>query len=280
MKGLKISENYTQDCTSCSKECSDRQSEILKPNKNSNIKNLIAVVSGKGGVGKSITTALLACALRKGGLKVGILDADLTGPSIPKEFGLQRKAKADEDGLIPVESKEGIKIISINFLLDGEDSPVAWRGPVISGVMNQFFTEVNWGNLDVLLIDMPPGTSDVFLTVFNMLPVDYIIMVSIPSDVAGIIVGKAANLANTMEKNILALIENMAYFECDECKKKHYIFGNPAGGDLCKKYGIKTLAQLPLDPELVEFMDKGKIEDYSLKGALNKIVELVKVKLK
>ena len=193
----------------------------------SNVKHVIGVVSGKGGVGKSLVTSLLASELRKKGFSVGILDADVTGPSIPKTFGVTDKLHADETGIYPALTDSGIKVMSVNLMLPKGDMPVAWRGPVVSGIIKQFWDETNWGDVDYMLIDMPPGTSDVFLTVFQMLPVDGIVTVSAPQELVAMIVGKAVNLAHDLDVPVVGLVENMAYFKCDECGKEHHIFGGP-----------------------------------------------------
>lgn len=247
----------------------------LEPNKRSSIKKVIAVVSGKGGVGKSLVTSLLASELNKQGKKVAILDADVTGPSIPKSFNVHARPLADEDGMNPVSSKSGIEMISINLLLPQEDLPVAWRGPVITNALSQFWGDVNWGDIDVMLIDMPPGTSDVFLTILQMLPVDGIVTVSAPQELVAMIVGKAVNLAGSMKVPVIGLVENMAYFECDECGKRHHLFGEPQGEAIAEKYGIGALATLPIDPKLAELVDAGEIEKYDTKSALKPIMDAI-----
>lgn len=261
-------------CSSCGVSGCGAREEPAKyqPNSRSDIKKVIAVVSGKGGVGKSLVTSLLASELAKQGKKVGILDADVTGPSIPKAFGVTERPVPDADGINPVETAEGIKLISVNLLLPEGDTPVAWRGPVITGILNQFFAEVNWGELDVLLIDMPPGTSDVFLTVFQMFPVDGIVTVSAPQELVGMIVGKAVNLAHSMEVPVIGLVENMAYFKCDDCGKEHHIFGKPQGADVAKKYDIDAVATLPMDPAFAAAVDAGRVYDYDPEGALGSIL--------
>ncbi len=259
----------------CGARTEDQAPAKYQPNGRSDIKKVIAVVSGKGGVGKSLVTSLLASELAKAGKKVGILDADVTGPSIPKAFGCAGTPAPDADGINPVQTDAGIKIISVNLLLPSDDTPVAWRGPVITGVLNQFFGEVNWGDLDVLLIDMPPGTSDVFLTVFQMFPVDGIVSVSAPQELVGMIVGKAVNLAHSMEVPVIGLVENMAYFKCDECGKEHHIFGEPQGAQVAKKYEIDALATLPMDPAFAAAVDAGKVYDYDPEGALSQILDAI-----
>lgn len=271
------SEDCTHECSSCGVTgCGDRTAQAppakFEPNKRSSIKHVIGVVSGKGGVGKSLVTSLLAAELTRKGHKVGILDADVTGPSIPKSFGVSGKLSADEDGINPGVTADGIKVMSVNLMVPQDDTPVAWRGPVITGILQQFFSEVNWGDIDYLLIDMPPGTSDVFLTVFHMLPVDGIVMVSAPQELVQMIVGKAANLATQMNVTTIGLVENMAYFKCDDCGKKHYIFGEPQGQAVADRYSIDAVATLPMDPALARLVDQGKVPEYDVEGALDPIV--------
>lgn len=266
----------SHECGSCSATCGERTAPSkLTPNSVSSIGKVIGVVSGKGGVGKTLVTCLIASELARAGKKVGIMDADVTGPSIPKAFGVSGPLHADQNGIFPAESKEGVKIISTNLLLPQGDMPVAWRGPVVSGMVSQFFNEVNWGELDYLLIDMPPGTSDVLLTVFQQIPVDGIVTVSAPQELVAMIVGKAVNLAHNMDVKVLGLVENMAYFECDECGKKHYIFGEPQGAEVAKKYDIPAYATLPIDPAFAASVDAGAIETYDAKGALAPILDVL-----
>ena len=269
-------ETCTHECGSCSASCGERTAPAkLTPNAASSIRKVIGVVSGKGGVGKTLVTCLIASELARSGKKVGIMDADVTGPSIPKAFGVTGPLHADQNGLFPAESKNGVKVISTNLLLPQGDMPVAWRGPVVSGMVSQFFNEVNWGELDYLLIDMPPGTSDVLLTVFQQIPVDGIVTVSAPQELVAMIVGKAVNLAHNMDVKVLGLVENMAYFECDECGKKHYIFGEPQGAEVAKKYDIPAYATLPIDPAFAASVDAGAIETYDAKGALAPILDVL-----
>lgn len=266
-------------CSSCGVEgCSSRTEDPmakLAPNSRSSIKKTIAVVSGKGGVGKSLVTSLLAVELAKSGKKVGILDADITGPSIPRSFGAKVPVTADEDGINPVITPSDIKIMSTNLMLPKEDIPVAWRGPVITGVIRQFWEEVNWGDIDIMLIDMPPGTSDVFLTIMQMLPVDGIVTVSAPQELVGMIVGKAANLANNMDVDIIGLVENMAYFKCDECGKEHRIFGESQLETVAQKYDIEATAQLPINPDFSKLVDEGKVSSIDVDGALAPILDAI-----
>lgn len=261
-----MSENCNGNCSSCAQgdSCSEKQDFKQPMNQFSNIKKVIGVVSGKGGVGKSLVTSLLASATAKEGYKVAVLDADVTGPSIPKSFGLSERATADDTGLLPAVTKNGIKIMSVNLLLEDENAPVVWRGPVISGVINQFWSDVNWGEIDYMFVDMPPGTGDVALTVFQGLPVDGIIVVSTPQDLVRMIVNKALNMAKMMNIPVLGLIENMSYFLCDDCGKKHYIFGNSTIDETAKDAGLPVLAKLPLNPAVTKLVDAGRAEDVSM----------------
>lgn len=257
----------SHDCSSCAQNCGERKEpqSFLKPmNKGSDIKKVIGVVSGKGGVGKSLVTCLLASACAKAGLKVGVLDADITGPSVPKSFGVSKRAMQDSEFLLPNVTKSGIKIMSINMLLDNEESPVVWRGPVISGVVEQFWTEVRWGELDYLFVDMPPGTGDVALTVFQSIPVDGIVIVSTPQDLVKMIVSKALNMAKLMNIPVLGLVENMSYFVCPDCGNKHYIFGESKIDETAAELGLPVLAKLPIDPQINRLVDEGKVEDVHL----------------
>lgn len=272
-------EECTHECSSCGVAgCGDRTvagPTTLQTDAHSNIKRVIGVVSGKGGVGKSLVTSLLASQMQKRGFKVGILDADVTGPSIPKTFGIHGHVVADIDGIFPAETESGIKVMSVNLLLPEEDAPVAWRGPVVSGIISQFWGETHWGDIDYLFVDMPPGTSDVFLTVFQSLPVDGIVTVSAPQELVAMIVGKAVNLAHSLNVPVIGLVENMAYFPCDECGKKHYIFGDPQGEDVAKKYDIPAYVTLPIDPQFARLCDEGKVEEYEIGDALDCIIEQV-----
>lgn len=256
-----MSENCNGKCDSCNTAGNCDEKSLHQPmNRFSNIKKVIGIVSGKGGVGKSLVTAMLASAVAKEGFKVAILDADVTGPSIPKSFGITEKAVSDETGLIPSLSKNHIKIMSVNLLLEDENAPVVWRGPVISGVINQFWSDVNWGEVDYMFVDMPPGTGDVALTVFQGLPVDGIIVVSTPQDLVKMIVNKALNMANMMNVPVLGLVENMSYFKCDECGKKHYVFGESSIDETAKEFGLPVLAKLPIDPSINKLVDKGEVD--------------------
>lgn len=267
-------------CSSCGVSgCGSRKPDEppakLEPNSRSHIKKAIAVVSGKGGVGKSLVTSLLAAEFARQGKKVAILDADVTGPSIPKAFGATARPVADEDGINPVTTPSGIEIMSVNLLLPGEDVPVAWRGPVVTNALMQFWQEVNWGDVDIMLLDMPPGTSDVFLTIFQMLPIDGIVTVSAPQELVAAIVGKAVNLAQNLKVPVIGLVENMAYYKCDDCGKEHHIFGEPQGAEVAERYGIEAVATLPIDPAAARLVDAGRVEDYDTAGALAPIVEQI-----
>ncbi len=230
-------------------------------NEYSDVKKVIGVISGKGGVGKSLVTSLLAVKANQKGLKTAILDADITGPSIPKSFGVHQKAYGEDIGIIPVNTEKGIKLMSINLLVDNEEDPVIWRGPVIAGAVQQFWTDVAWGDIDVMFVDMPPGTGDVPLTVFQSLPIDGIIVVTSPQELVEMIVGKALKMAEMMNIPVMGLVENMSYFECPDCGKKHEIFGKSRLSEVSAKYGITNLAQLPIAPEVTKLVDAGKIED-------------------
>ena len=257
----------SHDCTSCSQNCAERkqpQSLLEKLNPHARVKKVIAVCSGKGGVGKSMLTALLASATQKKGLQAGILDADITGPSIPAMFGVHERAQGDQSGVYPVCSASGIQLMSLNLLLDNETDPVIWRGPLITGTVKQFWTEVVWDAVDILFVDMPPGTGDTTLTVFQSLPVDGIVFVSTPQELVGMIVEKAVKMAHTMKLPLTALIENMSYFVCPNCGRKHEIFGTSHVENLAKKYSIQSTARLPLDANLATAADQGKIEEIIL----------------
>ncbi|MCR5542757.1 MAG: Mrp/NBP35 family ATP-binding protein [Eubacterium sp.] len=230
-------------------------------NKDSNVKKVIGVVSGKGGVGKSLVTSLMAVLANRKGLKTAIIDADITGPSIPKSFGIKKKAMGTEDSIIPVVSENGIEVMSINVLVEDETEPVIWRGPVIAGAVQQFWTDVIWGDIDVMFVDMPPGTGDVPLTVFQSLPVDGIIVVTSPQELVEMIVTKAVKMASVMHIPVLGLVENMSYFECPNCKEKHEIFGRSKVDEIASAFGIGSTARIPIDTKLTELVDEGKIEN-------------------
>lgn len=256
----------SHDCSSCKSNCSEKKepADFRKPmNKYSNIKKVIGVVSGKGGVGKSLVTCLLAAKCAQAGMKVGVLDADVTGPSVPKSFGIHARAMQDGACLLPAEAKNGIKLMSINLLLEDENAPVIWRGPVISGVIEQFWSDVRWGDLDYLFVDMPPGTGDVALTVFQSLPVDGIVIVSTPQDLVKMIVSKAFNMAKMMHVPVLGLVENMSYYVCPDCGKKHAIFGNSKIDETAGELGVPVLAKLPINPEVNALVDAGRVDEVS-----------------
>lgn len=272
-----MSEGCTHDCSTCGESCSERKAEDMKLRQNdySNIKKVIAVVSGKGGVGKSLVTSLLASASQARGFETAVMDADVTGPSIPKAFGIHERAMGSDEGMFPVESKTGIKIMSINLLLEKEDAPVVWRGPVISGVINQFWQEVLWGDVDYMFVDMPPGTGDVPLTVFQSLPVDGIIIVTTPQDLVTMIVKKAYNMAKMMNVPVLGLVENMSYYICPNCNEKINIFGESKIEETAGELGVPVLAKLPINPEINKLVDAGKISEVEAKE-LDDFVELLK----
>lgn len=260
-----MSENCTHNCETCgSSDCKDRKrdSMLAAANEYSNIKKVIAVVSGKGGVGKSMVTSLLAVLSQRRGDRTAILDADITGPSIPKTFKLDRKAMSNDELIFPVETDTGIEVMSINLLLDDENAPVIWRGPIVAGTVKQFWTNVLWQDVDCMFVDCPPGTGDVPLTVFQSLPVDGIIVVTSPQDLVSMIVGKAVRMAELMHIPILGIVENMSYFMCDKCGEKHFIYGKSNLEELAGEYGITHTARLPIEPALREKVDAGKIEEF------------------
>ena len=249
----------THDCSTCKSDCSSRDLRV-PANAKSSIKHVIAVVSGKGGVGKSTVTASLAVAMARRGKKVAVLDADITGPSIPTAFGIHQRATGTDEGIDPAVTPGGIKLMSLNLLTANETDPVVWRGPVIAGVVTQFWQEVVWGDVDYMFVDMPPGTGDVPLTVFQSLPVDGIIVVTSPQDLVSMIVTKAVNMAKMMDIPVLGLVENYSYFQCPDCGKKHAIFGDSHLEKVAMELEIPVLAQLPIDPSLAAAFDTGKIE--------------------
>ncbi len=258
-----MSQDCNENCSSCSETCSDRKAAPdfrEKPHELSSIKKVIAVISGKGGVGKSLVTSLLAVTMDRMGYHTAILDADITGPSIPKAFGLKEKAGGSELGIYPVKSRMGIDIMSINVLLPDDTDPVVWRGPIIAGSVKQFWTEVIWTDVDFMFVDLPPGTGDVPLTVFQSLPVDGIVVVTSPQELVSMIVTKAVKMAEMMKVPILGLVENMSYFKCPDNGKDYRIFGESHIDDIAKTHGLKVLAKLPIDPKLSELCDKGAIE--------------------
>lgn len=254
----------THDCSTCSQSCADRQPESLieKPHEQSHIKRIIGVVSGKGGVGKSLVSSVLAVNMQRKGKSTAVLDADITGPSIPKSFGIKEKAEGSELGIFPAESKMGTKIISVNMMLENETDPVVWRGPVIAGVVKQFWTDVIWGDVDYMFVDMPPGTGDVPLTVFQSIPVDGIVIVTSPQELVSMIVGKAVKMAEMMNIPILGIVENMSYAVCPDCGKRINVFGESKLENVAEQYKLNILGRLPIDPRLAAACDKGVIELY------------------
>ena len=251
------------NCSTCgSSSCGDRKAESLlaKPNPKSNVKKVIAVVSGKGGVGKSTVTSMLAVAMARTGKRVGVLDADITGPSAPTAFGVTECQGANEDGLYPALTRGGIQVMSINLLLDDSTAPVVWRGPVIAGAVKQFWTDVIWEDVDYMFVDMPPGTGDVPLTVFQSLPVDGIVIVTSPQDLVSMIVSKAVKMANMMHIPILGFVENYSYLQCPDCGKRIEVFGKSKLDQVAAEFGLPVLARLPIDPKVAECYDSGLME--------------------
>ncbi len=254
-----MSENCTHDCGSCSKDCADRDMKKA-PHELSKIKKVIGVVSGKGGVGKSLTTALLAVTAQRNGFKSAILDADITGPSVPKMFGITEKATGTELGILPVMSKTGIEIMSMNLLLEGDTDPVIWRGPVIAGAVLQFWTDVIWNDVDFMFVDMPPGTGDVPLSIYQSVPLDGIVIVTSPQELVSMIVEKAVKMAEKLNVPVLGLVENMSYVKCPDCGKIIEIFGKSRLGEVAKEHGIVNTAKIPFDASLASCCDKGLVE--------------------
>lgn len=269
-------ENCSHNCEGCTENCRERTKEsfLEKTNEMSHIKKVIGVVSGKGGVGKSLVTSLLAVLAQRKGYKTAIMDADITGPSIPKAFGLHGHAEASEWGLFPVKTAAGIGVMSLNLLMKNETDPVVWRGPLISGAVKQFWTDVIWGDVDYMFIDMPPGTGDVALTVFQSIPVDGIVIVASPQELVGMIVEKAVNMAKMMDVPVLALVENMSYITCPDCGKEIHVFGESHIDEIAQKHGVETVARMPIDPKLAAACDAGTIESFNgawLDGVLEKL---------
>ena len=259
-----MSESCTQNCGSCSKDCGDRTSKFNDfaetPHDLSNIKKVIGIVSGKGGVGKSLVTSMMAVTMQRRGHNAAILDADITGPSIPKAFEIKEKAYATEAGLYPIKSKTGIDVMSVNLLLEKDSDPVVWRGPVIANAVKQFWTDVIWEDVDYMFIDMPPGTGDVPLTVFQSIRVDGIIIVTSPQELVSMIVTKAVKMAEMMEIPIVGLVENMSYFKCPDCDVQHKIFGDSNIEKIAEAHNLKVLAKLPINPQFAASCDRGMIE--------------------
>lgn len=265
------------DCASCSHadSCGSKPVDLKAPgNPFSSVRKVIAVVSGKGGVGKSMVTASLARLMRDQGFSVGILDADITGPSIPKMYGLHENAKGSDEGMFPCEAKDGTRIMSVNLLLENESDPVIWRGPVIAGVVTQFWSDVMWGELDYLFVDMPPGTGDVPLTVFQSLPVDGVVIVTSPQDLVQMIVKKAYNMADKMGIPVLGIVENYSYLECPDCGKKIAVFGESHIDEIAEELKIPVLGKMPIDPALAEIVEQERfyeMDNWYLRDAVNKI---------
>ena len=257
-----MSETCTHDCSNCHADCSSRAPQHEPPHAKSHIKKVIGVVSGKGGVGKSMTSAMLAVSMRRLGFKAGVLDADITGPSIPKTFGIHGRAAATEDAILPVITGTGIQLMSVNLLLEHETDPVIWRGPVIGGVVQQFWGDTLWNDVDYMFVDMPPGTGDVSLSVFQSIPLDGIIIVASPQDLVGMVVEKAVKMAEMMNVPIVGLVENMSYVACPDCGKKIYLFGEGKTAQAAAAHNLPLLAEMPIDPVLASLTDAGSIEDF------------------
>ena len=273
----------THDCSTCSENCSSReggQPQSLKAelNQHSSVKKVIGVVSGKGGVGKSFITSFMSVLMARKGYKVGILDADITGPSIPQAFGIHQQAFGSEMGIDPAQTRSGIKLISVNMMLKSEDTPVIWRGSLISGIVKQFWTDVFWDEVDYMFVDMPPGTGDVPLTVFQSLPVDGLIVVTSPQELVSVIVSKAVNMANAMNIPILGFVENYSYVQCPNCSERIYVYGQSHCAEIADKFGLRLLAQLPIDPKVAAAVDAGRIEDLDIDG-LNAAADIIEAEL-
>jgi Mrp family chromosome partitioning ATPase len=279
-----MSENCNSSCSSCSENCAERKEEQIdfteKLHEMSKVKKVIGIVSGKGGVGKSLVTSMLAVAMSRLGYRTAILDADITGPSIPKTFGVREKAKANDLGIWPVKTKTGIEIMSINLLLENDTDPVVWRGPIIAGAVKQFWTDVIWKDIDYMFVDMPPGTGDVPLTVFQSIPVDGIVIVTSPQELVSMIVSKAAKMAQMMSIPVIGLVENMSYFRCPDNGKDYQIFGDSHIDEIAQEHQLKILAKLPIDPKVAESCDKGMIEffDGNWLAPVAKKIEKMEVK--
>lgn len=248
----------------------------VKPHESTHIKKIIGIISGKGGVGKSLVTSMMAVTMNRRGHKAAILDADITGPSIPKAFGIKEKAVGTKEGILPIKSKTGINMMSINLLLEKDTDPVVWRGPIIANTVKQFWSEVLWGDIDYMFIDMPPGTGDVPLTVFQSIPVDGIIIVTSPQELVSMIVSKAVKMAEMMNIPILGLVENMSYFQCPDCGGKHKLFGNSHIEEIAKEHNLEVLGKLPIDPKIAEAVDLGNIENFQ-GDWLNKVADHLEI---
>lgn len=274
-----MSEKCTSGCGTCSDDCNDKTEEknefAVALNEESSVKKVIGIVSGKGGVGKSLITSMLAVNMNKRGFKTAIMDADITGPSIPKAFGIRGKAISDGESLMPIASNSGIKVMSINLLLEKETDPVIWRGPIVAGLVKQFWTDVQWGDIDYMFIDMPPGTGDVPLTVFQSLPIDGIIIVTSPQELVSMIVAKASNMAKKMNIPLLGIVENMSYLNCPDCGERINVFGESKLEQVAADQGIKNLARVPIDPVISSLVDNGAIEQYDV-GVLDKLIDAFK----
>ena len=263
-----MSETCTHDCSSCKSNCDHRAPQHEPPHARSRIQKVIGVVSGKGGVGKSMTSAMLAVSMRRLGFKAGVLDADITGPSIPRLFGVKGPATGDGESINPVSSRTGVEIMSINLLLDDPEAPVVWRGPVIAGAVKQFWTDVCWGDVDYMFVDLPPGTGDVPLTVFQSLPINGVILVTSPQSLVSMIVSKAVNMARMMDVPVYGFVENYSYFKCPDCGKTVEIFGKSRLSEIALEYSLPVLARLPIDPDTARLCDEGKMEQVSLDGVM------------
>lgn len=271
----------THDCSTCGESCSERKEEsLLAPlNSMSSVKKVIGIVSGKGGVGKSLVTSLMAAGMQKKGYRTAVLDADITGPSIPKVFGIEGMAKGSEYGILPSSSENGVEVMSVNLLLENASDPVVWRGPILAGTVKQFWTDVIWDDVDFMFVDMPPGTGDVPLTVFQSLPIDGIIVVTSPQELVSMIVEKAVKMAKMMNVPIMGLVENMSYFSCPDCGKEINVFGESHIEDVAKQNGLKVLGRIPINPEIAAKCDAGKVEDIDatwLKNAFDEAEALIK----
>lgn len=272
-----MSENCTGSCSSCGQSCPSRtepQSMLITPHKESHIKHIIGVISGKGGVGKSSVTCQLAVLTSRLGYKTAILDADITGPSVPKAFGVHEKPESSGDYIYPVTTRTGIKLMSVNVLLDDETTPVLWRGPIIANSVKQFYTDVIWGDVDYMFIDCPPGTGDVPLTIFQSFPLDGVVVVTTPQDLVSVIVGKAVHMADSMDIPVLCMVENMSYFTCPDCGSRHYIFGESRLEEVMKELYIGNALRLPINPAFAPLMDSGRVEDMEA-NELEELAELI-----
>jgi len=273
-----MSESCNQNCNSCSEDCGERKEQKTdfteKLHELSSVKKVIGIVSGKGGVGKSLVTSMLAVTMNQRGHQSAVLDADITGPSIPKAFGIKEKAVGNEYGMFPVKTKTGIDVMSINLLLNDDTDPVVWRGPIIAGTVKQFWKDVIWTNVDYMFIDMPPGTGDVPLTVFQSIAVDGIIIVTSPQELVSMIVSKAVKMAEMMNIPIIGLVENMSYFKCPDNGKDYKIFGESHIDEIAKKHNLKVLAKLPIDPKISEACDNGNIENFN-GNLFNSVAEIL-----